>query len=121
MKVSAAVILIALTGVVSALPLCERSNCNVSTCCSWCCTICTNTTTTTPPPSTSKPPMMPYDFKWDVNNPDSGNVFSHVEKNDGHTMMGEYRVLLPDGRTQVVNFTDSGKGLKALVTNKHQP
>lgn len=44
---------------------------------------------------------MPYDFEWGVQDQDSGNAFSHVENSDGQTMQGEYRVLLPDGRTQV--------------------
>lgn len=44
---------------------------------------------------------MPYDFEWGVQDEDSGNAFSHVENSDGQTTQGEYRVLLPDGRTQV--------------------
>ena len=44
---------------------------------------------------------MPYDFQYGVQDPNSGNSFSHVENSDGRTTQGEYRVLLPDGRTQV--------------------
>lgn len=44
---------------------------------------------------------MPYDFNWGVDDEESGNSFSHVENSDGKTTQGEYRVLLPDGRTQV--------------------
>ena len=44
---------------------------------------------------------MPYDFQYGVQDPESGNTFSHVENSDGRTTQGEYRVLLPDGRTQV--------------------
>ncbi|XP_045101236.1 pro-resilin-like [Portunus trituberculatus] len=59
---------------------------------------------------------MPYDFQWGVQDEDSGNTFSHVENSDGQTTQGEYRVLLPDGRTQVVKFFDNGDGYNAEVT-----
>ncbi|XP_042223352.1 pro-resilin-like isoform X2 [Homarus americanus] len=59
---------------------------------------------------------MPYDFEWDIQNQDFGNAFSHVENSDGSTTQGEYRVLLPDGRTQVVKFFDKGGGYNADVT-----
>ncbi|KAK4315456.1 hypothetical protein Pmani_013372 [Petrolisthes manimaculis] len=65
-----------------------------------------------------QPPMegMPYDFTWGVDDTNSGNSFSHVENSDGQTTQGEYRVLLPDGRTQVVKFFDNGDGYNAEVT-----
>lgn len=59
---------------------------------------------------------MPYDFEWGVQDQGSGNAFSHVENSDGRTTQGEYRVLLPDGRTQVVTFYDNGGGFNADVT-----
>ncbi|CAL4120257.1 unnamed protein product, partial [Meganyctiphanes norvegica] len=59
---------------------------------------------------------MPYDFDWGVQDEESGNQFSHVETSDGQTTQGEYRVLLPDGRTQVVTFFDNGGGFNAEVT-----
>ncbi|KAK8405526.1 hypothetical protein O3P69_001826 [Scylla paramamosain] len=59
---------------------------------------------------------MPYDFQWGVQDEESGNTFSHVENSDGQTTQGEYRVLLPDGRTQVVKFFDNGDGYNAEVT-----
>ncbi|XP_064078615.1 pro-resilin-like [Macrobrachium nipponense] len=58
---------------------------------------------------------MPYDFTWGVEDSDSGNAFSHVENSDGQRTQGEYRVLLPDGRTQVVTFYDNGDGFNADV------
>ncbi|XP_037789411.1 cuticle protein 8-like [Penaeus monodon] len=69
-------------------------------------------------PAVVSPPMqgMPYDFTWGVEDGDSGNAFSHVENSDGQTTQGEYRVLLPDGRTQVVKFYDNGDGFNAEVT-----
>lgn len=59
---------------------------------------------------------MPYEFEWDVNDLETGNVYSHVESSDGTVAMGEYRVLLPDGRLQVVQFIDRGRGYEATVT-----
>ena len=44
---------------------------------------------------------MPYDFTYGVEDDESGNKYSHVESSDGKITQGEYRVLLPDGRTQV--------------------
>ncbi|XP_071534499.1 uncharacterized protein [Panulirus ornatus] len=70
------------------------------------------------PPSPPGTPMegMPYDFQFGVEDQDSGNAYSHVENSDGRTTQGEYRVLLPDGRTQVVTFYDNGSGFNADVT-----
>nr|XP_053628607.1 cuticle protein 19-like [Cherax quadricarinatus]XP_053628608.1 cuticle protein 19-like [Cherax quadricarinatus] len=49
-----------------------------------------------------------YEFGYEVNAPDYGNDFAHAERRDGPDTTGEYRVLLPDGRTQVVTYTVSG-------------
>ncbi|XP_068232143.1 pro-resilin-like [Palaemon carinicauda] len=68
------------------------------------------------PPPTGQMEGMPYDFTWGVEDQNSGNSFSHVENSDGRTTQGEYRVLLPDGRTQVVTFYDNGDGFNAEVT-----
>ena len=46
---------------------------------------------------------MPFNYEWQVDDAYSGNVFNHGSKSDGDVTEGEYRVLLPDGRTQV-NF-----------------
>ncbi|CAL4140333.1 unnamed protein product [Meganyctiphanes norvegica] len=68
-------------------------------------------------PAPSEPmPQMPYEFDFGVADEESGNQFSHVENNDGQVTRGEYRVLLPDGRTQVVKFFDDGNGFNAEVT-----
>ena len=48
---------------------------------------------------------MPYEFEWAVDHAPSGNHYSHREKSDGTLTEGQYAVFLPDGRTQVVNFT----------------
>jgi hypothetical protein len=42
----------------------------------------------------------PYDFSWAVN--DYYNDYSHSESSDGKVTTGSYRVVLPDGRTQIV-------------------
>ncbi|CAL4119831.1 unnamed protein product, partial [Meganyctiphanes norvegica] len=59
---------------------------------------------------------MPYDFEYGVSDPDSGNEYSRQENSDGNTVSGEYRVLLPDGRTQIVRYFDDGNGFNAEVT-----
>merc|ERR1711970_436074 len=69
-----------------------------------------------PPPADEPAMLMPYDFDWGVADEESGNQFSHVETSDGQSVQGEYRVLLPDGRTQVVKFFDDGNGFNAEVT-----
>jgi len=62
-------------------------------------------------------PGMPYDFEWAVNDSESGNKYDHQESSDGDITRGVYRVLLPDGRTQVVSFTaDAVNGYNAVVT-----
>ncbi|XP_047477100.1 classical arabinogalactan protein 10-like [Penaeus chinensis] len=63
------------------------------------------------------PPMegMPYEFEWDVNDVENGLVYSHQESSDGVVAQGEYRVLLPDGRLQIVTFADRGQGYEAQV------
>ena len=59
---------------------------------------------------------MPYEFEWSVNDVESNNIYSHSESSDGTIAQGEYRVLLPDGRLQIVTFMDRGNGYEAQVT-----
>lgn len=59
---------------------------------------------------------MPYDFEYGVSDPDTGVEHSRNENSDGNVVRGEYRVLLPDGRTQVVTYFDDGNGFNAEVT-----
>ena len=60
---------------------------------------------------------MPYEFAWEVKDEYSGNDYSHQEKSDGLITNGQYSVLLPDGRTQIVTFVaDHQNGYKAEVT-----
>ena len=61
-------------------------------------------------------PYMPYDIAWGVEDQESGNVYSHSESSQGNDVKGEYRVLLPDGRLQVVTFyADPESGYNAKV------
>ncbi|XP_055597171.1 pro-resilin [Uranotaenia lowii] len=62
-------------------------------------------------------PGMPFDFTYNVNDIQSGNDYSHNAVSDGDVTRGEYRVQLPDGRTQVVRYTADWKnGYNAEVS-----
>ncbi|KAG8234465.1 hypothetical protein J437_LFUL011864 [Ladona fulva] len=65
-----------------------------------------------------KYPPMPYEFAYSVLDAPSGNDYSHRETGDASgRVSGEYRVLLPDGRTQIVTYTATDEtGFKAQVT-----
>ncbi|XP_071513678.1 uncharacterized protein [Panulirus ornatus] len=47
---------------------------------------------------------MPFVFSYDVQDQYSGNSFAHNADSDGTVVSGEYRVDLPDGRTQIVTY-----------------
>ena len=49
-------------------------------------------------------PAKPYSYAYEVVDPtQSGNAFGHRETSDGNgAISGEYRVVLPDTRTQIV-------------------
>ena len=47
-------------------------------------------------------PAKPYSFAYEVVDPTGGTNFGHRETSDGAVVEGEYRVVLPDGRTQIV-------------------
>ncbi|CAB3388340.1 Hypothetical predicted protein [Cloeon dipterum] len=56
-----------------------------------------------------------YEFKYDVNDPASGSDFGHRESRDGDYVQGEYRVLLPDGRTQIVKYEADQNGYRPTI------
>ena len=58
---------------------------------------------------------MPYEFSWAVKDEPSSNDYSHTEKSDGHIVTGVYRILMPDSRTQVVNYRADEHGYVADV------
>ncbi|KAG8317306.1 hypothetical protein J6590_029877 [Homalodisca vitripennis] len=47
----------------------------------------------------------PYNFGYSVNDRYSGADFKQQETSDGNSVKGQYRVQLPDGRTQIVTYT----------------
>ena len=56
---------------------------------------------------------MPYNYNWAVADTDAGLNYGQQENSDGSVVTGEYRVLLPDGRTQIVRYRadhESGYG-----------
>ncbi|XP_066967063.1 cuticle protein 18.6-like [Macrobrachium rosenbergii] len=59
----------------------------------------------------------PFEFEYAVQDHYNGLDFGHNENSDGTVVSGQYRVLLPDGRTQIVTYTaDADNGYQAEVT-----
>ncbi|XP_015117023.1 pro-resilin-like [Diachasma alloeum] len=66
-------------------------------------------------------PPRPYSFQYEVLDPPSGNDYGQQETSDGNVVRGEYRVLLPDSRTQIVKYTaDDVNGYNADVQYEGQ-
>jgi len=62
-------------------------------------------------------PPKPYNFNYAVNDHYSGANFRQQEASDGNKVNGQYTVLLPDGRTQIVTYNADWKnGFNAEVT-----
>ncbi|XP_014220548.1 pro-resilin-like [Trichogramma pretiosum] len=67
-------------------------------------------------------PGMPFDFNYAVKEDAFGNDYSHNAISDGDVTRGEYRVQLPDGRTQIVRYTADWKnGFNAQVSYEGEP
>ena len=49
-----------------------------------------------------------YGYKYDVDAPEYGTKFGHQETRRVDVTNGEYYVLLPDGRTQVITYNVNG-------------
>lgn len=63
---------------------------------------------------------MPFNFNYAVNDAESSNDYNHNAVSDGDVTRGEYRVQLPDGRTQIVKYTADWKnGYNAEVYIVH--
>jgi len=61
-------------------------------------------------------PPKPYNFNYAVNDHYSGANFGQQEQSDGQNVKGQYRVALPDGRTQIVTYNaDWRNGFNADV------
>eukprot|EP00094_Tigriopus_californicus_P010078 TCALIF_09718-PA protein Name:"Protein of unknown function" AED:0.29 eAED:0.29 QI:0/0.33/0/0.75/1/1/4/0/378 len=52
---------------------------------------------------------MPYQFSYGVNDESELNIHSRTESSDGTDTIGEYRVLLPNGQTQIVQYTSNAE------------
>ncbi|KAL7642693.1 UNVERIFIED_CONTAM: hypothetical protein RMT77_007258 [Armadillidium vulgare] len=60
---------------------------------------------------------MPFNYGYKVKDDKFGTDFSHSADSDGQIVNGEYRVALPDGRTQIVKYFVTKKdGYVATVT-----
>ena len=60
---------------------------------------------------------MPFGYGFGVNDQYNGIDFGHHTNSDGKVTTGEYRVLLPDGRTQIVTYrVGEDTGYEADVT-----
>merc|ERR1711874_879902 len=57
-------------------------------------------------PDLAEPPV--YAYQYGVSDDYSGANFGQNEQRDGYSTSGSYRVALPDGRTQVVNYHTEG-------------
>ncbi|XP_012528702.1 anther-specific proline-rich protein APG [Monomorium pharaonis] len=67
-------------------------------------------------------PGMPFDFNYAVKDDAFGNDYSHNAISDGEVVRGEYKIQLPDGRTQLVRYTaDWQHGFSAQVTYDGNP
>jgi hypothetical protein len=58
----------------------------------------------------------PYSFSYAVQDDASNDYSAHAQANNGQATQGEYRVNLPDGRTQVVRYTADDGGYRADVS-----
>ena len=58
---------------------------------------------------------MPFNFAWEVKDEPTYNDFAQEAISDGRTVTGSYRVLLPDGRTQIVTYKADENGYVADV------
>ena len=61
-------------------------------------------------------PGATYNFGYQVFDVDSYSNYGHKEAREGYVTSGEYRVALPDGRTQVVRYTADENGYRADVS-----
>ena len=59
--------------------------------------------------------LAPYNFSYKVDNSDDSK-YSRSQKSDGEKVIGTYRVALPDGRIQIVNYSAGANGYVAQVT-----
>merc|ERR1719312_1555692 len=59
----------------------------------------------------------PYAFEYGVEDSYSGAAFGQAETSDTKAVTGNYRVALPDGRTQIVTYTADPYGYGGYVAD----
>lgn len=57
-----------------------------------------------------------YDFSYQVSAPEYGVQFGHQETRRDEQTAGQYNVLLPDGRTQIVQYEADQSGYRPTIT-----
>lgn len=56
-----------------------------------------------------------YEFSYEVKDEESGSNFGHTETRDGDRAQGEFNVVLPDGRKQIVEYEADQDGFKPQI------
>lgn len=56
-----------------------------------------------------------YEFSYEVQDAVAGLDFGHHESRKDNEATGTYHVLLPDGRTQIVDYVADGAGYRPMV------
>ncbi|KAK7873994.1 hypothetical protein R5R35_013406 [Gryllus longicercus] len=56
-----------------------------------------------------------YEYQYAVEDYESGANFGHREDRQDESAQGEYRVLLPDGRTQIVEYEADQEGYRPVI------
>merc|ERR1719350_1151297 len=87
-----------------------------------------------PPPPYGKPalapapykekdlPPQPYEYKYGVADDYSQSKFDKAETQDEYgNVQGSYKINLPDGRVQIVNYVSDKDGFRADVTYEGTP
>ncbi|XP_022193666.1 pro-resilin-like isoform X3 [Nilaparvata lugens] len=62
-----------------------------------------------------------YEFAYEVKDAPSNNDFGHMESRNGEVAKGSYHVLLPDGRTQRVDYTADENGYVPKINYDGSP
>lgn len=56
-----------------------------------------------------------YEFSYEVKDEQSGSNYGHTETRNGDRAQGEFNVLLPDGRKQIVEYEADQDGFKPQI------
>lgn len=56
-----------------------------------------------------------YEFSYEVKDEQSGADYGHTESRDGDRAQGEFNVLLPDGRKQIIEYEADQDGFKPQI------